>query len=501
VVRDQVLDKLSFTFEDLGPQEVKNIARPVEVYRVDMGSGALQTPSLGRRRWQRLARTLGWRWFAAGVVALGVAGIAVWALPQFWKTATPASTLQPFSIVVLPFVAPAGNPADEQFAEALTNDLTMALGRGHLTHVVSHSLAVTYKGKAIDARAIGRELNVRYLVEGDIRRVGERIMVNAQLIDAGNATQLWSEHLEVDPAQTTQDAGGLVPRLSRRVRDFLIGTELRRASGPAPPGASAEDLALRAWAMLQKDPSTVAADSVMAMLEARKILDQALRLDPNLVLAVNFRAETLRAQLELDLHADHDRIVRELDEMSNRAIAVEPYDSVAWVYRTSALVSQWRWQAALEANSKSSSLDPLRLAPLTERARIMLYMGQPTEALTLIDKALAQDPQDNSYVASALLQRCRAYQALGRYEDAIAACEKSVAQSDWWLGHAYLVAAYAQKGETAKAAAEKIILLKEQPAMTIADLKAQRLSNDPGYLQQIETHFYAGLRKAGIPEK
>src|ERR1700674_3940303 len=81
VVRDQVLDKLSFAFEDLGPQEVKNIARPVEAYRVDLGGGALQTPSRGRKRWQRLTRALGWRWLTVGVLAVGLVGVAVWALP------------------------------------------------------------------------------------------------------------------------------------------------------------------------------------------------------------------------------------------------------------------------------------------------------------------------------------------------------------------------------------------------------------------------------------
>ncbi len=112
--------------------------------------------------------------------------------------------------------------------------------------VVSHSLAVAYKGKAIDARAVGRELNVRYLVQGEVRRAGERIMVNAQLIDTGNATQLWSGHLDVDPAQATQDAPGLVALLTRRVRNALSDEESRRDSAPLPPGASAADIARHA---------------------------------------------------------------------------------------------------------------------------------------------------------------------------------------------------------------------------------------------------------------
>jgi tetratricopeptide (TPR) repeat protein len=100
-----------------------------------------------------------------------------------------------------------------------------------------------------------------------------------------------------------------------------------------------------------------------------------------------------------------------------------------------------------------------------------------------------------------LYWRCAAYQALGRYDEAIADCERSVSLADYWDKHAYLAAGYAQKGETDKAEAEKAILLKQQPGLTVADLKAMRRSNDSAYLQQTETHFYAGLRKAGIPDK
>jgi adenylate cyclase len=495
VVRDQVLDKLSFAFEDLGSQQVRNIARPVEAYRVDLGSAALQTPSPGRRRWQRLTRALGWRWFAAGVLALGLAGIAAWTLPHFWKTVAPAALPPPFSIAILPFAAAAGSPADEQFAEALTQDLTMAIWRNRGVQVASHSLALTYKGKAIDARVVGRELNVRYIVEGEVRRDGERIVVNAQLIDTGNATQLWSDRLDGDHLRTTQDTDRFVALLTERTRSAVGRAELRRASEPLLPGASAMDITLHAYAVWDKDPN-----SLKAMDEARKIFDQALRLDPDLLLALIGRALVVENQLSHDLHADHDRLVQELDEVSARAVNVGANDYDAWLNRAEALLWQWRWQPALEANSRAGNLDPSDAQPLIQRARILLRAGQPAEALTWVDKALALEPWDRETVGIVSQVRCRAYQALGRYDDAIAACEKSIVGVDWWLGHAYLAAAYALKGESAKAEAEKIILLKQQPGMTIADLKAQRVSNDPAYLQQTETYLYAGLRKAGIPE-
>ena len=263
-------------------------------------------------------------------------------------------------------------------------------------------------------------------------------------------------------------------------------------------GQGAADIARHATAVYAKNSCTVAADCVKAILEAREMYDQALRLDPKLVDAMIGRANTLWNQLWIDLHADHDRLVNEQDEVTSRAVAADSGNSKTWETRGWVLAWQWRWPAALEASSRASSLNPTSPTPLVLRAYIMLYAGQPAETLSWIDKAFAVDP---NLRYDALFIRCQAHQALGRYGDAIADCERSVVGEDSWSSHAYLVAAYAQKGETAKAEAEKIILLKQQPGMTIADLKAMRLSNEPAYLQQTETHLYAGLRKAGIPEK
>ena len=461
------------------------------------------------RRWAKFRGLLKRSW--GPITAIAAFGAVLSGLIGYWQAyetvetvvaskpgAAPASIPPRGSVAVLPFAAATASPADEQFAEALTSDLTMAVGFGTAIPIVSHSVAVTYKGKAIDARTVGRELNVRYLVQGEVRRAGERIRVNAQLIDTRNATQLWSGHLDIDPVQVTQDAPGPVALLTRRVRNAIGSEEILRDSAPLPPGASAADLAWHASAVYSKSTCTVPVDCVKAAREARKVYDQALRLDPNLVVAMTGRANTLNNELWMDLHADHDRLVRELEEVTKSAIAADPNDSETWLERSEALLWQWRWPAALEAIAKASSLNPTSPWPFVDRAWIMVHTGEPAEALLWMDKASAVDPNATGL---AILMRCRAYQALGRYDDAIAACEKSVVAEDYWIPHAYLVAAYAQKGETAKAEAEKFILLKQQPGMTIADLKALRLSNDPNYLQQTETHLYAGLRKAGIPEK
>jgi hypothetical protein len=175
VVRDQVLDKLSFTFEDLGAQQVKNIARPVDVYRVDLGSGTSQAHSTGRKRWPRLTRWRTRRQLAAGLLILGLASLAVWTLPRFWKEA-PAPSPPALSVAVLPLVGPAGDADASRFAEALTRYLLTGLPTkreyGRVLVVAAGSAASAGTG-ALDSRELGRKLNVRYVLEGDVLRGGD----------------------------------------------------------------------------------------------------------------------------------------------------------------------------------------------------------------------------------------------------------------------------------------------------------------------------------------
>jgi len=191
--------------------------------------------------------------------------------------------------------------------------------------------------------------------------------------------------------------------------------------------------------------------------------------------------------------------VQELDDLSTRAVVLDPDDPLAWALRAQALEWQWRWEAALEANSKEQSLDRTRAGPIVRRAWIMNLLGKPAEALPLVDRALALDPLN---VGPALFLRCRSYLVLGRYKDAIGACEKAGTSDDSWGVHLFLVAAYAHEGEVPKAAeAAKAALLRRRPGFSIADLNQGELSNEPAWLQQSETHLFAGLRKAGIPER
>jgi TolB-like protein/class 3 adenylate cyclase len=198
-VHDHVRGKLPFTFEDAGERQLKNIEQPVRTYRVRI-PGASSTPgAIAGRRTVTTARR---RWMVRGVAAclvlLAAAG-AWWTSARLPSGRRADGTEAPrLSMVVLPFTNLSGDPSQEYFADGITEDLTTDLSRIAGSFVISRNTAFTFKGKAVDARQIGRELAVRYVLEGSVRRMGGTVRVNAQLIDAGTGAHLWAEQMDVD---------------------------------------------------------------------------------------------------------------------------------------------------------------------------------------------------------------------------------------------------------------------------------------------------------------
>jgi len=449
-VRDQVIDKLSFTFENFGAHTVKNITRPIEVYRLDFGA-ALPPP-----RPLRLA------------------------------------------LAILPFATAGSDPEVEQLAEELTRGVTSAFANmARMMQVVSRELAASYEGKRVDPRKVGRELDASYLVEGEVRRVDERIEVNVQLIEAASATQLWSQSLEIAQVPATKERAVLVSQLSDGIQNSAKIATMRRFAGPPAPHASPLELTWHGYSVWNLDNNTM-----RGALEARKWFDQALRVDPNFIRAMTGRWATLESELDLYAKADRSRILHEMDELSFRAISIDSSDPYSWFNRAATLVRQQRWEAALEANAKAEKHASVTVGwVLSQRAEIMMLMGQPQQAVLLIDRQLAVGPQNQAELGEAMIQRGRAFLALGRYEDAIAALEKGIALADSWFPHLCLVAAYALTSEAARAAAEKAAVLQLRSGTSIADLKKLVWSENPTFVQQTETHLLAGLRKAGFPEE
>jgi adenylate cyclase len=493
VVRDQVLDKLSFAFEDLGSQQVKNIARPVDAYRVDLGSVAPQAQSRGQRRWQRLTRAVGSQWLVAGVFAVALAGIAVWTLPQFWKTAPPLAP-PAMSVAITPLIAPRRDADSLRVAEGLTQNLVTRLGRvGRVrARVVSGNSPVSGSNGAIDPRELGHRLNVRYVLEGDVLHGADGDTVNLRFVDATTGEQVWAERSTLQDSDILAASSAGMRSLIDRLRAALVRAESQRVMTQALASLNASELVLRAYAVWNKDRSIVGAT------EAVKLVDEALRLEPNLVPALVARAYLMNFKDDVDPNSDHDRIAREQAELTARATTLDPTDSAAWDWHAVALEYLGRMDAALEANGTSIRLDPDNPSFYLKRAWLMNMAGRPNEALPLTEQALALDP---AQIGNVMRATCEAHLLAGHAEQAIATCEKAASLGNDPLNNLFLAAAYANHGDMAKAASAKADALRTMPGYTIARLRAKRYSEDPEYQRLAEKYWYEGLRKAGFPEQ
>jgi adenylate cyclase len=242
-VREDAAGKLDLAFEDIGEQSLKNIARPVRVYALRLKDGSVSTEPIAtpQRRVMGIA-IVG----AAAVAAVLVVATGAWWL---WPASKPASTaavasstsvVQPLvaqrlSIIVLPFANLSSDPEQQYFADGITEDVTTDLSRIRHSFVISRNTAFTYRSKPIDTKQIGRELSVRYVLEGSVRRSGNKVRVNAQLIDAETDAHLWAEQFDGDMKDLLALQNEITSRIAVALNVELINREAaRRPTIPMP---------------------------------------------------------------------------------------------------------------------------------------------------------------------------------------------------------------------------------------------------------------------------
>jgi class 3 adenylate cyclase/TolB-like protein len=488
-VRDQVVDKLSFAFEDLGEQQVKNIARPIDVYRIEL-DGESRSSGLVRR-FRRSRR--GW---IVGAAALAIAclAVAIVSTVSSWRKSTP-DALPALSVAVLPFASHGGSEQEQRFAREVTRDLAVRLGRTQPLRLRSSPLTDAYNGKSPDSDAAGRALGVRYVVHGDVRSAGDALVLDAQVTDVTTGKQLWADRFQGPASEFDQRHGVLLAQITRRAHEAVIDSEINRASAPPAANAPAIEYVLHGHHVMQRDPA-----SLVARTEAARWFDKALEIDPNLGSALVARIVTVFYALLLDPVAERATQIAEVDQPTSRAIKLDQSDARMWWLRGHALGYQLRWEAALDANANALRLDPTDMSAMGSSAELLMLAGRFDDAIAETERILQLLPANSLDRGWPVQTRCRVFVALGRYEDGISSCEKAVANHDWWLLHVYLLAAYTERGQGDKAATEKAALLKLRPGFSIAEFQALRLSDSPDWLLHHETRIYPQLRKAGIPE-
>jgi TolB-like protein/class 3 adenylate cyclase/Tfp pilus assembly protein PilF len=452
---DQVRGKVAVEFTDLGEQNLKNIARPVRAYAVVQDGLVSGTQKGGTR---------------------------------------PNSPSAPrLSIVVLPFANIGGDPEQDYFVDGVTESLTTDLSRISGSFVIARNSAFSYKGKAIDVRQVGRELNVRYVLEGSVQRSGNRLRVNVQLIDAETGNHLWAERFDKPVADLFDMQDEIVSRLAHTLRAQLVVAEARRAEHSQRPDAL--DLLFQGLACYYK----AATPEHEHMAQARDYCERALAIDQRSVGALVGIASvdlSLGAYLLAD---DRAAVLSQAETNAIKALSLAPDHPLAHQVLGSVYIFTNRAAQGIAECERALALDR-NLADAHGAIGLAKYfMGQAAETEGHTLEAFRLSPRDmNAYrwtrfVGAAKLQ-------LGADAEAVRWLRQSIdANRNFSLTHFFLAAALSLLGalDQARAAAKAGLAL--NPSFTVRRLRAAKSSDNPTYLAGIE-RACMGMRLAGVPE-
>ena len=398
------------------------------------------------------------------------------------------------SIVVLPFANLSGDPEQDYFADGITDDLTTDLSHV-FTFVIARNTAMTYKGKAVDIKEVGRELGVRYALEGSVRRVGETITLNAQLISTETGAHVWADRFEGERSRLGQLQVDFVARLANSLDVELARAETLRGMTERPDNPDAIDLVMRGRLAISR--AGKAANS-----EAVQDFEQALALDPNYVLAQSRLATALAIRAQNGWSADPASDIDRADKLSDQALAAWP-DS-AWTRFAKAIVlgAKRQWDAAILEMEAAINSDP-SLAPAHGTLGLWrAFVGHAEEGFSDVETAMKLSPHDPD-MPTWEYNLCHLHSHLAQWEQAIPHCQQTlVASPQFFYARIDLVAANAWLGRDVEAKAALADLLKANPRFTAKSFitLGTYFSDNPVFTQQI-ARMAEGLRKAGLPEQ
>jgi TolB-like protein/Flp pilus assembly protein TadD len=505
---EHVNGRVTADFTDLGEQNLKNIAKPVRAYALSPESVAaakVEPAETGARKSaepQASKRRLGLALLAAALAALliVIAGAAWWLLnanrPASVAAKPPAEAAR-LSIVVLPFANLSGDPGQDYLVDALTDELTTSLARFPGSFVIARNTAMTFKGKPIDVKAIGKELGVRYVLEGSVQPSGDRMRVNAQLIDAGSGAHLWAEQFDTPRADLLQMQDAIVVRLANTLGLQLLNAESARLKRTPAANPDAEDLALQCVAGANKaGPIGKETDAAAALCE------QALAIDPNNVRALVVLGNKFWWPAALGLSSDPKGDFKRADELESKALALDPDEVWAHSVEGWILLSTGRNDEAIADFERARALDPSWADADVGLGWVHLRLGQFDKSIEYLDKAIRLSPYDRG-IPYWYGGKAQAYFGLKRYDQAIEQLRQVIAinPNDIWWAHTILVAALALTDHDAEArdALKRYLALPSAgPLKTIAAVKAQSQHWVPA---EVNERMCDGLRKAGMPEE
>jgi adenylate cyclase len=499
----QVKGRLDLPITDLGPAQLKNIAEPIRVYTLQVDVSARRKPATEARPPEPKRRHA----LAAGIAALlTVIAASAW---YFFGANRPASNasnagsppkVAGLSIVVLPFANLSRDPEHDYLTDALTDELTTDLARIPNSFVIARNTAFTYKGRPVNAKGIGNDLGVRYILEGSVQPSANQIRVNAQLIDTESGAHLWAEQFDTPRADLLQMQDEIVAHLVRSLELQLVELKTSRLKRTAAANPDAEDLALQCEAALLEGGKEVEA--------GYRLCERALEVDPNNVSALNGLSVKFLSQATGGNSADSKAGVKRADELVSQALGLDPNDGWAHANKALLLQIQGHPDEAIAENERALALDPIHVSAYGALGLDYVLVGQFQKSIEYTDKAIRLSPHDPDLSLWYHLKGL-AYFGLKQDDKAIEWARRSIAVNPNLspFVHMQVIAALALTGHDAEAheALQRYVALPSAGPKTIAALKALQAPftsahADPRILELWDRRI-EGLHKAGVPEE
>jgi TolB-like protein/class 3 adenylate cyclase/cytochrome c-type biogenesis protein CcmH/NrfG len=477
--------RLDLAYQDIGQQQVKNIAEPVHAYQVllDGAAPSAKPEAAPRRTAALIAGGLALCLVLAGAGWLGFERLSEETGPEDAMVALEDSLP---SIAVLPFQNLGGDAKEDYFSDGITNDIITDLSRFSNLFVIASNSVFTYKGKAVDIKEVGRDLGVRYVLEGSIQKVGNSMRLNAQLIDAKTNHHLWADRYdrELDDIFAVQDE--LTESIIAALQVTLTEVEKSRTARQYTNSLEAYDLFLRGRSYLRGSRQTHS--------KAKKLFDQAIALDPDFAAAYAEKSFTYFSGFIMPMSRD-PKVVESALAAAERAVALDPNLPLAQARLAWALFANRRHEEAIVAAKRSVALGPSNAESHAQLGNVLNWTGKPEEAIPYLERAMRLNPHHPFYY---LFYLGHSHYLLGNHEQAITLMEQVVTRAPYFLPvRRHLAVLYEEAGRPEEARAQTSEVVRIFPGASIEDERARCFYK---WEPDLQDRFFDGLRKSGMPE-
>jgi len=485
---DQVENKLGLEYEDLGKHEVKNISRPIQVYRV------LSLPGAAAHRVVQAKETLGRKWrkiaISAAVAVVIIGGLASWQFYMRRPTVEPASVEKmafPLpdkpSIAVLPFDNVSGDPKQEYISDGLTEEIITALAKVPKMFVIARNSTFTYKGKPVKVQQVAENLGVRYVLEGSVRKDKDKVRITAQLIDALTGHHLWAERYDRD----LKDIFAVQDEITLKI---LSALEVRLTEGEQALLQKKGTNNLQVYLKLLQGNYYIESQNPENIPKARRIFEDVISQEPNYASAYELLALTHYADVLLGTTKSPKESLRKAAALAKKCLSIDAFHGPAYALLGHIIILKGDWDKGISLLNQAVELEPNGADSHAWLGLGLNFAGRPEEAIPIIKKALRLNPFASAGYFHVM---AIAYRMVGQYDKAIEYLESGIQRNpDHFFAHLNLSACYILADREKEARAEAKEVLRINPNFSIDKFaKTLQLKN-----QEEKKKLIGALRKA-----